>query len=234
MHKLLAPYADSKKASAQARFFKTGKGEYGEGDQFLGVAVPTLRKIAKENADLSLKEITKLLRSPFNDERSVALFILVLQFQKGDESTRKSIIDFYLKNLLWVNNWNLVDLSAPSLLGVYLQDQDRTLLKTLSKSPILWERRVAIVSTYGLIRVDEFKDTLLICERLLGDKEDLIHKACGWMLREVGKRDEATLTAFLNKHATRMPRTMLRYAIEKFTPKKRQFYLDQKFTGPKF
>lgn len=231
MKSLLSPFADPKKAQGQARFFKTGKGEYGEGDKFLGVSVPTIRKVAKENSDLSFKELQKLIRSPFNDERSLALFILVEQFKKADEVEAEKIITFYLKHLLYVNNWNLVDGSAPYLLGEYLADKDRTLLYQLAKSYNLWERRVAIVSTWGLIRKGDCKDALKISEMLLGDKHDLIHKACGWMLREVGKKDEKLLFKFLDAHAAKMPRTMLRYAIERLPEKQRQSYLSIKFIG---
>lgn len=230
MKSLLSPFADLKKAQKQLLFYKTGKGEYGEGDKFLGVSVPNLRKVAKENSDIGLKELQKLMRSSYNDERALALFILGEQFKKSDAAAREKIVQFYLKHLLYVNNWNLVDCSAPYLLGAYLLDKERTILYQLAKSYNLWERRVAIVSTWWFIRHGDYKDALKISELLLRDEQDLIHKASGWMLREVGKKDEKLLLKFLDKHSAQMPRTMLRYAIERLPEKKRRMYMDKKFT----
>ncbi len=212
-------------AASSARFFKTGPGQYGEGDTFVGIRVPALRTLAREYRDLPLPEIEVLLRSPIHEERLLALLILVLSVGKCDAVHRKVVYDFYLGNSRHVNNWDLVDTSAPAIVGGYLRDRFREPLVELAKSASLWERRIAIVATQHLIRLDQFDDTLALSRLLLSDKEDLIHKATGWMLREVGDRDEALLEAFLHEHAPAMPRTMLRYAIEKFEPDKRRIYL---------
>ena len=211
-----------------ARFFKTGPGEYGEGDQFIGVKVPVIRKVAKEFKSLPLAEVESLLHSEIHEERLLALVILVSQFEKADIAIRKSIYDLYLANTGHINNWDLVDLSAPKIVGGHLETRSRKPLYRLAKSASLWERRISIVATGWFIWRDDFADTLKIAEILLGDQEDLIHKAVGWMLREVGKRDEATLIEFLDKHCRVMPRTMLRYAVEKFPEKKRRGYLKGK------
>ena len=208
-----------------ARFFKTGPGEYGEGDHFIGVKVPVIRKVAKEFKSLPLAEAECLLHSEIHEERLLALVILVGQFEKANNATRKSIYDLYLANTEHINNWDLVDLSAPKIVGRHLETRSRRPLYRLAKSASLWERRISIVATGWFIWRDDFADTLKIAEKLLGDQEDLIHKAVGWMLREVGKRDEAALVEFLDEHCPVMPRTMLRYAIEKFPEKKRQSYL---------
>lgn len=213
-------------AASSARFFKTGPGQYGEGDTFIGVRVPDLRKLARECRALPLNEIELLLHSPIHEERLFALLVLVLSVGKCDDDHRKAVYDLYLGNTQYVNNWDLVDSSAPAIVGGYLRDKPRSPLVRLAKSASLWERRIAIIATQHFMRLDEFDDTLTISHLLLGDKEDLIHKAAGWMLREVGERDEAALVAFLDEHAAAMPRTMLRYAIEKFTPEKRRAYLD--------
>lgn len=212
-------------ATILARFFKTGPGQYGEGDRFIGVKVPTTRKVAKEFKSLPLAEITFLLHSDIHEERLLALVILVGQFEKGDEATRKLIYDLYLANTCHINNWDLVDVSAPKIVGGYLETRNRKPLHRLAKSASLWERRISIIATGWFIWRDDFTDTLRIAEKLLGDKEDLIHKAVGWMLREVGKRDEAVLEGFLGEHCRVMPRTMLRYAIERFPEEKRRKYL---------
>jgi len=212
-------------AANLARFFKTGPGEYGEGDRFIGVKVPVIRKVAKEFKGLPLAEIKCLLHSEIHEERLLGLVILVGQFQKGNDATRKSIYDLYLANIQHINNWDLVDLSAPQIVGGYLETRRRQPLDRLAKSASLWERRISIVATHWFIRRGDFADTLRIAEKLLGDKEDLIHKAVGWMLREVGKRDVAVLEEFLAEHYGVMPRTMLRYAIERFPEKERQGYL---------
>lgn len=221
-------------AAVLARFFKTGPGQYGEGDRFIGVKVPVIRKVAKDFRHLSPPEIESLLHSAIHEERLLALVILVGQFEKGDDGTRKSIYDLYLANTPYINNWDLVDLSAPQIVGGYLETRSRKPLDRLAKSASLWERRISIVATHRFIRHGEFSDTLRIAERLLGDKEDLIHKATGWMLREVGKRDVAALEEFLGKHCRVMPRTMLRYAIERLTEENRRKYLsgiDQRANG---
>ena len=197
-------------AANLARCFKTGPGEYGEGDQFIGVKVPVIRKVAKEFKSLPLAEVESLLHSEIHEERLLALVILVSQFEKADIAIRKSIYDLYLANTGHINNWDLVDLSAPKIVGGHLETRSRKPLYRLAKSASLWERRISIVATGWFIWRDDFADTLKIAEILLGDQEDLIHKAVGWMLREVGKRDEATLIEFLDKHCRVMPRTMLR------------------------
>jgi len=218
--------ADPEQAANLQRFFKTGKGEYGEGDVFLGLKVPIQRSIAKKYKELTLGEIEKLLESKIHEHRMIALFILIGKYEKAVEPEKKHIFDFYLRNTRNINNWDLVDLSAPNIVGDYLVEKDRSILYKLARSRELWERRIAILATFALIKRKESKDALAIAELLLSDKHDLIHKAVGWMLREVGKRvsqdDEEN---FLKKHYNTMPRTMLRYAIERFPEKKRIFYL---------
>jgi 3-methyladenine DNA glycosylase AlkD len=224
----LKTLASSEVAAASARFFKTGPGEYGEGDLFIGVRVPALRKVARDFRELSLAEIELLLRSRVHEERLLALLILVLSVGKCSESHRKSVYEFYLKNTSFINNWDLVDTSAPVVVGGYLKDKSRKPLHSLAKSTNLWERRIAIIATQHFIRVEEFGDTIAISQLLLHDKEDLIHKAAGWMLREVGARDEKVLKGFLDEHGAIMPRTMLRYAIEHFSDDDRKRYLAMK------
>ena len=211
-----------------AGFFKTGPGEYGEGDVFVGVRVPAIRKVAKEFQSLPLSEVVRLLHSKIHEERLAALVILVLQAAQGNGETRTQVYDLYLANTKYINNWDLVDLSAPQLVGRYLEARSRRPLYRLATSSWLWDRRISILATFHFIRQGDFGDTFTIAEMLLADKEDLIHKAVGWMLREVGKRDQAVLESFLDKHCPIMPRTMLRYAIEKFPDKKRQGYLIRK------
>ena len=218
--------ANPEKAKILSRFFKTGKGQYGEGDVFLGITVPEQRKIAKQYSGLALGQARTLLTSRIHEHRLTALLILVLKYQKADDESKKAIIDFYLNNIKHINNWDLVDLSADKILGAYLIDKDKSLLYGISKSENLWERRISIIATFHFIKKDKFKDTLKIAEYLLHDREDLIHKAVGWMLREIGKRDLAAEEGFLKKYYKTMPRTMLRYAIEKFDEKKRTFYLN--------
>ncbi len=217
--------ADRKRAKVSAWFFKTGKGQYGEGDIFLGITVPKMRETAKKYLDLSLRDIEKLLLSKIHEYRFVALVILVSKFDKSDEAGKRKIFEFYVKNAKNVNNWDLVDCSAPYIVGEYLQEKQKDILYTFAQSKNLWERRIAIVSTQAFIRKNKFGDTLAISEILLGDSHDLIHKAAGWMLREVGKKNQATLEGFLKKHYQKMPRTMLRYAIERLDAKKKQFYM---------
>ncbi|MFH1257254.1 MAG: DNA alkylation repair protein [Candidatus Diapherotrites archaeon] len=221
------------KAKLLSRFFKTGKGEYGEGDVFLGVMVPEQRKFAKKYPNLSLEEIQSLLSSKVHEHRLTALFILVSKFKKADENEKKEIFNFYLENAKRVNNWDLVDLSAPNIPGNFLLEKskkEKAVLFRLAKSKNLWEKRIAVLSTFSFIREKRFDESLSIAELLLEDKHDLIHKAVGWMLREIGKRALAAEERFLKKHAVKMPRTMLRYAIEKFPEKKRKAYLG-KTTG---
>lgn len=206
-------------------YFKTGPGDYAEHDQFLGISVPNLRKIAQQYPDLSLVDLYTLLASAINEERLLALIILVNQYQKADTHTKEKIYQFYRDNLQQVNNWNLVDASAPEIMGAHLFHADKSLLIQLANSNNLWERRIAIVSTWYFIRKQSFDDTIRIATLLLQDKADLIHKATGWMLREMGKRDQQQLILFLEKFATKMPRTMLRYAIERFSPDERKAYL---------
>jgi 3-methyladenine DNA glycosylase AlkD len=215
-----------KQAVILSRFFKTGPGQYGEGDQFIGIKVPTTRKVAKEFKNLPLIEVECLLHSDIHEERLLALVILVGQFEKGDNATRKRIYDLYLANTRHINNWDLVDLSAPQIVGGHLETRSRKPLDRLAKSVSLWERRISILATGWFIWRDDFADTLRIAENLLGDKEDLIHKAVGWMLREVGKRDVAVLEEFLVQHSRTMPRTMLRYAIERFPEEKRRKHMN--------
>jgi len=226
--KQLHALASPELAVASARFFKTGPGQYGEGDIFIGVRVPTLRKLAHELRGLPLAEVEILLHSPNHEERSLALMVLVLRAAKAAETERKVIFDLYLRNTEFVNNWDLVDSSAPALVGGHLADKNRKRLVTLAKSESLWERRIAIVATQHFIQLGDFDDTLKISRLLLADKEDLIHKAAGWMLREVGKKHEPTLIGFLKDHATVMPRTMLRYAVERLSPEKRREFLLRK------
>jgi len=209
-------------------FFKTGKGEYGEGDIFAGLKVPTQRKLAREFRDLSLTDLKILLNSPVHEERLISLFILVDKYAISDEQGKESIFSFYLKNRRGINNWDLVDLSAPKIIGKHLLNKDKSLLFKFALSKNLWERRIAILSTYEFIRNDNFDTTFKTAEILLQDNHDLIHKAVGWMLREVGKRDLQAEENFLKIYYKKMPRTMLRYAIEKFPETKRKKYLQGK------
>lgn len=215
-------------AALAPRFFKTGPGEYGEGDTFIGVNVPTLRTVSREFRTLPLAEVETLLHSPVHEVRHLALLILVLQAAKGDEAHRKRTLDLYLGNTRFINNWDLVDCSAPQVVGGFLTARPKEPLYTLAKSKCLWERRIAVVSTQHFVRHGEFGDTLAVSELHLRDAEDLIHKATGWTLREVGKKDRSVLEEFLDRHAAVMPRTMLRYAVEKFPPDRRRAYLQKK------
>ncbi len=213
------------KAKILAGFFKTGKGEYGFGDVFLGITVPEQRKIAQRFKDLSLQHVRKLLHSNVHEHRLTGFLILIEQFERGNSEEQKQIYRFVLKNRGTINNWDLVDTAAPSIIGAYLLGKDTKLLFTLAQSQNLWERRIAIIATYTFIKKNQFDLTLKIAAILLHDQHDLIHKAVGWMLREIGKRDLTTEEAFLNKHYHHMPRTMLRYAIERFDTKKKKFYM---------
>jgi 3-methyladenine DNA glycosylase AlkD len=221
----LSHLANKSQAKILQRFFKTGQGEYGEGDIFLGITVPQTRIIAKKYLDISLTNLRKNLYSKIHEERLCALLVLVEKYVKADEKEKTQIFDFYFKNIKQVNNWDLVDLSAPKIVGEYLIDKSRDILYKLAKSKKLWERRIAIISTYAFIKRGDFKDTLKVSEILLKAKEDLIQKAVGWMLREVGKKEIKVEEIFLKKYCQLMPRTMLRYAIEKFPEGKRKSYL---------
>ena len=207
------------------RFFKTNKGEYGEGDIFLGIKVPEQRKIANKY-DLNLKQIQELLSSKIHEYRLTALFTLIQKYKKANQTEKQEIFNFYLKNTNNINNWDLVDLSAPKILGDYLLNKERTTLYQLAKSNNLWENRISILSTYQIIKNNQFEDTLNISKILLTNKHDLIHKAVGWMLREIGKKDLQILERFLKQHHKQMPRTMLRYSIERLEENKRLKYLN--------
>lgn len=217
--------ADASRVPVLRSFFKTGQGEYGDGDEFIGVTVPALREICRECRGASLAEIRVLLGSSIHEDRLLALLLLVEAFVRGDSTERQRLYDFYLAHTARINNWDLVDSSAPAIVGGWLYDRGRAPLRALAKSPSLWERRIAIVATAYFIRRGEFDDTLAIARLLLRDSHDLIHKAVGWMLREVGKKDGAAERRFLDAHAPDMPRTMLRYAIERFPPAERKAYL---------
>jgi len=217
--------ADPGHAAILQRFFKTGPGEYGEGDRFRGLRLPVLRKLAKKYGDLPLGAAVGLLQSAFHEDRLLALLILIQRYYPGDAALRGEIHHLYLAHRGWVNNWDLVDASAPHLLGHYLRERPKDPLTRLAASRVLWDRRLAIIATFDFIRQGEFDQTLRVAGLLLGDPEDLIHKAVGWMLREVGKREAAVAEAFLEAHYRRMPRTMLRYAIERFPEARRQAYL---------
>jgi 3-methyladenine DNA glycosylase AlkD len=220
--------ANSDKAKILQRFFKTGKGEYGEGDIFLGITVPQQRTIAKSYLSLTFNEIQELLDSKIHEERLIALIILTTKFKKSKKNNLEKIklYEFYLRNTKNINNWDLVDISAPKIVGEFLLNQDKYILRSLAKSENLWERRIAIISTLPLIKKRSFGETLAISEILLTDKHDLIHKAVGWMLREVGKKNKEVLELFLKTRYKEMPRTMLRYSIEKFPEDLRKKYLN--------
>lgn len=218
---------NAKDARALAWFFKTGPGEYAEGDVFLGIRVPAVRRFTRAAAALGLGELKALLHSKYHEERLLALLGMVRVYEKGDGKTRAAVVDLYLGNTKHINNWDLVDLSAPNILGNWLLDRPRGLLESLAGSASLWERRIAVLSTFALIRKGQFEDALRVCRLLLCDPHDLIHKACGWMLREVGKRDEKVLESFLEAHSARMPRTMLRYAIERMPEARRKGWLQK-------
>lgn len=225
IQKTLRDLSDSGIAKHSQRFFKTGKGEYGHGDIFLGIRVPVLRQQVKKFKSVPLLEVCTLLKSEYHEERLLALLLLVQKFTNGDENQKSEIYTLYLKHTKYINNWDLVDSSAHLIVGAYLDDKDRQPLYGLVKSNSLWERRIAIIASMYFIRKNDFKDTLKISGELLEDNEDLIHKAVGWMLREVGKRDKSSEENFLRAHYKTMPRTMLRYAIEKFPEEERQHYL---------
>ena len=218
--------ANPAQAKVLQGFFKTGHGQYGEGDKFLGLKVPQTRSFLPLTDALSEKEVLSLLHSEWHEERLLALLALVRRFEKAkQDDVRQEVFDVYIANTRWINNWDLVDTSAPQIVGGWLINRDRSLLAKFVVSPSLWERRIAVLATFTFIRAHEFEPTLNLVRRLLGDKHDLMHKACGWMLREVGKRDESVLTRFLDQYANQVPRTMLRYAIEKLSPSQRHHYM---------
>ena len=222
---LLEAMGDPERARVSRSFFKTGPGQYGEGDLFVGLTVPQVRALAKEVHPLPHAEVIRLLHSPLHEARLLALFLLIKTYDTGDEPVRERIFTQYLQSTRSINNWDLVDCSAEHIVGAHLWARDRSLLDTLAASDLLWERRISILATFHFIKRGEFNETLRIAERLLGDREDLMHKAVGWMLREVGKRDLPSEEAFLQAHYREMPRTMLRYAIERFPEPVRQRYL---------
>ncbi|NLD92762.1 MAG: DNA alkylation repair protein [Fibrobacter sp.] len=228
--KELEQRADAAQAKILSGFFKTGKGQYGEGDIFRGIKVPVIREIVNKHCKtVSLDEITLLLHSVYHEDRLCALLLLVRIMSGADERLQTKIFTLYAKNTRYINNWDLVDLSAPQITGVYFEYRPREQLYKWAKSELLWERRISVLSTFWYIKKSSFDDAFAIIEMLLGDKEDLLHKACGWMLREIGKRDQSVLEIFLKKHYTKLPRTTLRYAIERFEEPKRQVYLKGTF-----
>lgn len=226
IQKNLRKFADPAIAEHSQRFFKTGKGEYGEGDKFLGIRVPVIRKLVRKYRDISTVEVLPLLRSSFHEERLFAVLMFVQIFSSGNEKEKTEIYKLYLSNTEFINNWDLVDSSANHIVGIYLKNKDKQPIYDMVKSENLWERRISIMSTFCFIKHGQYSDTLRISEILLHDREDLIHKAVGWMLREVGNRNLLQEEKFLRKHYREMPRTMLRYAIEKFPESKRQRYLN--------
>jgi 3-methyladenine DNA glycosylase AlkD len=225
VHAALLARADPVRAGFAARYFRTAKGQYGEGDRFLGITVPAIRLLARQYQGLGLPACQQLLSSRYNEERLLALLILVAHYRKGDEATQERVYQLFLKNRQRVNNWNLVDSSAPYIVGAHLLQRPRALLFESARSDSLWDRRIAVLATFAFIRNGDFRDALKLSELLLADQQDLMHKACGWMLREIGKRDTAVLEGFLRRHHAAMPRTMLRYAIEKLSPQRRKAYL---------
>lgn len=229
----LRDLADAADAIHLQRFFKTGPDEYGAGDRFLGIRMPVLRRLARTYQHLELSDMLGLLRSEWHEQRMLALLLMVQAYRRGDADVRQTLHDAYLAHTRYVNNWDLVDVSAEHLVGAHLDPRRLKLLRRLARSNNLWERRIAILATFDFIRRDEFRPTLEIARLLLDDPHDLIHKAVGWMLREVGKRDQESAEAFLRRHCRDMPRTMLRYAIERFPPELRARYLagDLRATG---
>ena len=225
LKKEIKKHSNPEKAKIYARFFKTGKGQYGEGDKFLGLTVPDQRKLAQKYVYLNFEEIKQLLYSKYHEHRLTGFFILCYKYQKSNAKEKDKIIEFYLMHKHRGNNWDLIDCVSDKLLGKHILEKDKSILYDLAKSESLWDRRIAIISTFEFIRNKKFKDTKKIAEILMNDKHDLIHKAAGWMLREMGKRDEKELIKFLDKHYRKMPRTMLRYAIERLSEKKKVFYM---------
>jgi len=226
--KRLKKLANPQKAAVLRGFFKTGPGQYGEGDVFLGIMVPVLRKLSKEYDECPVREAIQLLKSSIHEERLLALFLLISAFSKGDDRMKRKIYLVYLRNTRYVNNWDLVDLSAPNIVGTYLLDKSRKPIYELARSRELWKKRIAILATFRFIRRNDFDDALRISKLLITDEHDLIQKAVGWMLREIGKREFKVEERFLKQYYKRMPRTMLRYAIERFPEAKRKKYLNGK------
>lgn len=227
IERALRAAANPEKVKVLSGFFKTDKGEYGENDIFIGLPVPTTRAIVRQYLDTPLAELSTLLHSPVHELRMAALLCMVEQFKKADDSQRAAIYDTYLAHTACINNWDLVDLSAAQIVGGYLEHRDHAPLYRLAQSPLLWEQRIAIVATWQWIRRGHFDDTLAIADLLLHHEHDLIRKATGWMLREVGKKDKALLCRFLDSRYRQMPRTMLRYAIERFSPEERKHYMQK-------
>jgi 3-methyladenine DNA glycosylase AlkD len=221
----LQALGDPQRAQVSQRFFKTGPGQYGEGDRFVGLRVPAIRTLARQYGSLALPEALRLLQSPLHEARLLALLVLIRMYARGESSLQERIYGAYLRHTRFINNWDLVDASAEHIVGAHLWGGGRERLRSLAASSLLWERRIAIIATFHFIKRGDFADTLHLAGLLLHDPEDLIHKAVGWMLREVGKRDQAAEEAFLGAHYRMMPRTMLRYAIEKFPEALRQRYL---------
>ena len=225
----LLKLGDPVRAVHSLRFFKTGKGQYGEGDKFIGSTVPQTRSVAAKYSKLPLEEVANLLKDEIHECRLCALVILTNKYSKANELDRFEILNFYISHTKYINNWDLVDISAHKIVGEWFKNrEDRSLIYQLADSNLLWDQRIAIVSTFTLIRNNDFNDILSLSEKFLSHKHDLIHKACGWMLREVGKRDEVVLTYFLDQFAHQMPRTMLRYSFEKFDEELRKHYLNIK------
>lgn len=229
LRKRIRAAANPRDAVFLQRFFRTGPGEYGEGDRFLGIRVPATRQLIREYRGPSMPAVRLLLKSPYHEERLLALLLLVRIYQRAEPAERERVYRFYLAHTRHINNWDLVDCSAPPIVGRHLERRSRRDLSRLARSKDLWERRIAVVATQWLIRAGDFGPTLMLAGRLLDDRHDLMHKAIGWMLREVGKRDRSVLRGFLDRHAARMPRTMLRYSIEHFPPRLRRQYMNAKY-----
>jgi len=228
----LQALSDAEKREIFPKFFKAGKGEYGEGDRFLGVTVPNIRAIAKLHKDISIEEIRGLIQSEWHEVRLCALIIMVEKSKKKDEALRKELFNLYLSQTERINNWDLVDLSCRFIIGEYLLDKSRDILYQLAQSPLLWDNRIAIVSTYAFIRKGQLEDTYALSDLMMQHPHDLMHKAIGWMLREAGKRDSERLYDYVMSHRADMPRTMLRYAIEKFSPKERAILMKRVLLFP--
>ena len=228
----LQALSDAEKREIFPKFFKAGKGEYGEGDRFLGVTVPNIRAIAKLHKDISIEEIRELIQSEWHEVRLCALIIMVEKSKKKDEALRKELFNLYLSQTERINNWDLVDLSCRFIIGEYLLDKSRDILYQLAQSPLLWDNRIAIVSTYAFIRKGQLEDTYALSDLMMQHPHDLMHKAIGWMLREAGKRDSERLYDYVMSHRADMPRTMLRYAIEKFSPKERAILMKRVLLFP--
>lgn len=225
VHRRILTLADADRANASRWFFKTGPGQYGEGDRFLGITLPALRRLVREYEALPLRSVAALLRSGWHEERLLGLLVLVRQYANGDPEARDRIYDCYVANRARINNWDLVDCSAPQIVGSHLKSGRRGFLRHLARSPSMWDRRIAVLATFPYIKEGDFADALAVARLLLSDREDLIHKAVGWMLREIGKRDRRVLERFLRQNVTSMPRTTLRYAIERFPEPVRRRYL---------